>query len=183
MKPPEETREYGVGFAVRNALLGAIVPPTGGSERILVLRLNTTMGPVHLVSVYAPTLSSPQEIKDKFYDELDATIKNIPKQEQLYLLGDFNSRVGADHDSWPSCLGHHGIGKMNENGQRLLEFCSYHNLSITNSYFKAKPCHKVSWRHPRSGHWHQLDLILTRLADLRGILPTQSFHRPLPCVL
>lgn len=147
-KPPEETREYGVGFAVRNTLLGAVVPPTGGSERILALCLNTSMGPVHLVSVYAPTLRAPQEIKDRFYDELEATVKNIPSREPLYLLGDFNARVGADRDSWPSCLGHHGIGKLNENGQRLLEFCTYHHLCITNTYFQAKLIHKVSWRHP-----------------------------------
>ena len=110
VKPPEETREYGVGFDVRNTLLGAVVLPTGGSKRILALCLNTSMGPVHLVSVCAPTLSSPQEIKDRFYDELKATVKNIPSREQLYLLGDFNARVRADHDSWPSCLGHHAIG-------------------------------------------------------------------------
>lgn len=175
-KPPEETREYGVGFAVRNTLLGAVVPPTGGSERILALCLNTSTGPVHLVSVYAPTLSSPQEIKDRFYDELEATVNNIPSREQLYLLGDFNARVGADHDSWPSCVGHHGIGKLNENGQRLLEFCTYHHLCITNTYFQSKPIHKVSWRHPRSGHWHQLDLIITRTSDLRSILQTRSLH-------
>nr|XP_049572502.1 craniofacial development protein 2-like [Syngnathus scovelli] len=170
-KPPEETREYGVGFAVRNTLLGAVVTPTGGSERILAL-----MGPVHLVSVYAPTLSSPQEIKDRFYDELEATLKIIPSREQLYLLGDFNARVGADRDSWPSCLGHHCIGRLNENGQRLLEFCTYHHLCITNKYFQTKPIHKVSWRHPRSGHWHQLDLIITRTSDLRGIHQTRSLH-------
>ena len=51
---------------------------------------------------------------------------------------------------------------MNENGQRLLELCTFHDLCITNS-FHTKPQHKVSWRHPRSKHWHQLDLILVRL--------------------
>ena len=81
-----------------------------------------------------------------------------------------------DFESWSSCLGHHGIGKINENGQRLLEFCTYHNLCITNSYFQTKPHHKVSWRYPRSGHWHQLDMILSRRADLRGILQTRTFH-------
>ncbi|TWW54428.1 hypothetical protein D4764_0259740, partial [Takifugu flavidus] len=70
-KPPGETREYEVGFAVKNMLLGALIPPSGGSERILILCLNTTRGSVHLVSVYAPTLSAPQEVKDKFYDELE----------------------------------------------------------------------------------------------------------------
>lgn len=87
------------------------------SERLLTLLLNTTAGLLTLVSVYAPTLSATPDIKDVFYDQLTATISNIPNKEQLILLGDFNARVGADKGSWPSCLGKFGIGKMNDNGQ------------------------------------------------------------------
>lgn len=43
----------------------------------------------------------------------------------------------------PSCLGHNGIGKMNENGQRLLQLCCHHNLYITDTYFKTKPHHRL----------------------------------------
>ena len=70
-----------------------------GSERLLTLRLNTTAGPVTLVSVYAPTLSATPDIKDEFYDQLTATISNIPNKEQLILLGNFSARVGADQGS------------------------------------------------------------------------------------
>ena len=115
-----ETREYGVGFLVRNTLLRSIVPSTAGRERILSLQLHLSAGPVTLISAYAPTLSSSTEVKDKFYDNLAATIKKVPEREPLFILGDFNTRVGADHNSWSTCLGRFGIGKMNENCQRLL---------------------------------------------------------------
>ena len=49
--------------------------------------------------------SSGREVKDKFYDDLAATIKKVPEREALFILGDFNARVGADHNSWPTCLG------------------------------------------------------------------------------
>ena len=85
-----------------------------------------------------------------------------------------------------SCLGQFGVGKMNENGQRLLELCTYHDLCIANSYFPMKPQQKVSWRHPSSKHWHQLDLILFRRAALKNVLHTHTLvpqcglqHRPL----
>ena len=99
-----------------------------------------------------------------------------PAREQLVLLGHFSARVGADNDSWPSRLGPFGVGKMNWNGQRLLELCALQTLCITNSFFKAKLQHKVSWRHPRSRHWHQLDLILVRLATIKNVLKTRSYH-------
>ena len=75
-----------------------------------------------------------------------------------------------------SCLGQFGVGKMNETGQRLLELYTYHDLCIANSYFRTKPQHKVSWRHPRSKHWHQLDLILFRRSALKNVLHTRSYH-------
>ncbi|XP_037804032.1 uncharacterized protein LOC119598476 [Penaeus monodon] len=65
---------------------------------------------------------------------------------------------------------------MNENGQRLLELCSYQDLCITNTFFATKPHRRVSWRHPRSRHWHQLDLVITRRPSLNCVLTTRSYH-------
>uniref|UniRef100_A0A0L8IBS4 Endonuclease/exonuclease/phosphatase domain-containing protein n=1 Tax=Octopus bimaculoides TaxID=37653 RepID=A0A0L8IBS4_OCTBM len=95
---------------------------------------------------------SSEKTKDQLYKDLNCVIRNIPTNENIYLLGDFNARVGSDHDSWPICVRHFGIGNMNDNGQRLLEFCTYLNLCITNTFFANKPSHKASWRHPRFHH-------------------------------
>ena len=131
---------------------------------------------MNILSVYAPTLSSSAEAKDEFYEDLDTTIRDISATEDLYLLGDLNARVGSDYDSWPRTIGHFGVGKLNENGQRLLELCSYHDLCITNTVFSIKPHHRVSWRHPRSRHWHQLDLAITRRPSLNSVLVTRSYR-------
>ena len=101
-------------------------------------------------------------------------IKGYQKQEALIILGDFNAQVDSDNEAWPNCLGHFGVGKCNDNGQRLLELCSYNELCITNTFFSTKPHHRVSWRHPRSKQWHQLDLILARPAT--NVLVTRSYH-------
>ena len=172
----DKPRLHGVGFAVRNSLLATTETPIGGSERILVLRMKTPTGFVNFMSVYAPTLTSSTEAKDQFYEDLEETVSQIPRSESVYLLGDFNARTGSDWQAWPACLGHFGVGKLNENGQRLLELCCNRGLCITNTYFKCKELHKVSWRHPRSRHWHQLDLVITRRADLSSVLHTRSYH-------
>lgn len=175
-KQESETREYGVGFAVKNTLLDTVVLGNISTERLLSMRLNTANGPVNLLCVYAPTLMALPDTKDDFYSQLDSAIRQFHEQEPLIILGDFNARVGADHDAWPSCLGHFGVGKTNDNGQRLLETCSYHDLCITNTFFSTKPHHRVSWRHPRSKHWHQLDLIITRRSQLKNTLITRTYH-------
>ncbi|XP_068712846.1 craniofacial development protein 2-like [Montipora foliosa] len=152
-----------------------VEPGDKGCERLLTLRLYTSDGPISLISAYAPTLTSTPEAKDEFYSNLNVVIKNIPKNELLVLLGDFNARVGADHDSWLSCLCSFGVGNVNGNGQRLLEFCSYHGLCVTNT-FQTKPQHQVSWRHPRSKHWHQLDMIIVRHTSLKQVPLTRTSH-------
>lgn len=169
-------RLHGVGFAVRNELLRSTETPKGISERIMLLRFNTKCGFVTVVSAYAPTLKSSEESKDTFYQQLSEAIQKVPTGDRLILLGDFNARVGRDRSCWPDCLGEFGVGNQNENGQRLLEFCSRNQLCVTNTYFKGKFMRKVSWKHPRSGHWHQLDLVLTRRKDLKDTSHTRAFH-------
>ena len=77
---------------------------------------------------------------------------------------------------WPSWLGQFSTGKKNDNGERMLEMCTYHDLWITNTCFKTKPPLNVSWRKMRSEHWHQLGLILVSHDDLKNVLHTCSFH-------
>ena len=134
-KPSDEVSEHGVGFAVRNKLLGSITPPAEGTEQILSLRLQTFSGPDSLISAYAPTSASTADAKDKFYDDISAAIRRIPDRELLFIAGDFNARVDVNHNSWPTCLGQFGIGKTNENGQRLLELCCHHGLCVSNTFF------------------------------------------------
>ena len=130
---------------------------------------------MNFLSIYAPTLCSPAENKDEFCEELESSIREIPGTEHLYLLGDFNAQVGANHASWPRCISHFGGSKLVKNRQRLLELCCYNDFHITNTFFSTKLSHRVSWQHPRSHHWHQLDLIITRRALLNCILITHSF--------
>ena len=90
-KSAGDRREHGVGFAVRNTLLGMVEPGDKGSERLMTLRLHTSEGPVTLVSAYAPTLTSTAEAKDEFYININSVVKSIPPKEHVIILGDFNA--------------------------------------------------------------------------------------------
>ena len=81
--------------------------------------------------------------------------------------------MGRDFELWKGVLGRHGIGNSNVNGRLLLEFCSEHQLVITNTLFQQKGLFKATWRHPRSKHWHLLDYVLTLQCDTRDMLHTR----------
>ena len=176
--PKDEHRIHGVGFAIKTTLLKDLPEnPIGINERIMTLRIPLTCSRyATLVSIYAPTLTSPEEVKDQFYDELTRTLNSISRHDKLILLGDFNARVGNNHDVWSGVIGRHGLGKINANGLRLLNLCATYNLSITNTFFQLKSKHKTTWMHPRSHHWHLIDFIITRKSDLQDFRITKSMR-------
>ena len=118
--------------------------PTGTSERIMSLCLQTMKGNVNLDSVYAPTPGASPGVKDSFYEALADTVSLMNIDEPLFILGDFNAHVRNQRIHWPRALGYHGTGKMNENGQRLLAFCTINDLAITNAFLALKDQHKAS---------------------------------------
>ena len=102
-------------------------------------------------------MTYPDEVKEEFYEILLRTIRSVPPKDKLILLGDFNARVGRDHDILGNVLGHHGVGKANCNGTLLLGLCAANEHVITNTIFQQKNSLKTTWMHPKSRHWHLLD--------------------------
>ena len=127
-----------------------------------------------LISAYAPTMTNSDEEKDKFYEELDAAISGTPKTDKLIILGDFNARVGKDFQAWQGVLGPHVIGKCNSNGSLLLNLCSAHELTITNTIFRLPTRKKTSWMHPRSKQLHLIDYIIIRKRDIKDVRVTKA---------
>lgn len=173
----EQPRQAGVGFAVKTCYLKLLDSlPHGVNERLMTMRLKLAGGYVTLISAYAPTMSHTQETKETFYEELDRLILKTPHSDKLLILGDFNARVGNDHATWEGVLGRHGIGKENANGTLLLSACAQHKLTVTNSLFQQRNLYKGTWMHPRSGHWHQIDFVITRQRDSQDIHLTRAMR-------
>lgn len=176
--PANAPRIHGVGFAVRTSLLISLPDlPNSVNERIMTLRIPLAKHQfATIVSVYAPTLVSDDVVKDAFYSALDETILGIPQSDKVWLVGDFNARVGKNSGVWPGVLGPHGVGKMNDNGLRLLTFCTEHCLSITSTQFQLPDKLKTTWMHPRSKSWHMLDYAIVRQRDLKEVLVTRAMR-------
>ena len=57
---------------------------------------------VTIVSVNALTHLALVEMKDQFFDDLQAVVSSTPPDDLLLVMGDFNARVGYGGDSDPS---------------------------------------------------------------------------------
>ena len=150
------------------------------SERILKIRLKISVGFVSILSIYAPTNEeNMEEETEKFYSRLQDVVCSIPKRDMLLILGDFNARVGCDSSTWEGVMGNHGPSELNENGRRLLEFCTCNNLVVTNTLFKHRPCHQHTWFHPAEGNLvgHVLDYVLVSHRFRSSVLDTRVFRK------
>ncbi|KAJ1164377.1 hypothetical protein NDU88_004817 [Pleurodeles waltl] len=150
----DERREAGVGFAIRSNLFSKLASlPKRFNDRLMSTQL-PLKGKRHatFISAYAPTMTHPEETKDKFYEDLESLIASVPKEDKLVILGDFNARVGADYQTWEGVIGRNKIDKSNSNDHLLLKSCAAHDLLITNTDFCIPNRNKTSWVHPRSEH-------------------------------
>lgn len=143
--PAEERGIHGVGFAIKRKFVSSLcISPTRIHERIMNLRLPLKgRNHITLVSAYAPTLDAVDEVKESFYHSLRQTISAVPKDDKLFILGDFNARVGRNYKLWRNVIGKEGIGKANPNGLLLLGLCTEMGLLIINTSLKtiAKPAY------------------------------------------
>ena len=82
--------------------------------------------------VYAPT--SNAEDAEWFYDDLQDLLELTPKKDVLFIIGDWNAKVGSQEIT--GVKGKFGLGIQNEARQRLIEFCQENALVITNTLFQ-----------------------------------------------
>ena len=160
----------GVGFAIKTALVDKLEElPFGTTDRLMSLRLPLQGGRyATLISVYAPTMTHLEDDILLFCSNLRQLLSGVNKDDKILLMGDFNARVGTDHEIW-KCLGKQGFGKQNSNGLHLVQLCTEFNLIIGNTVYRQKNKYKGTWMHPRSKHWHMIDFIITRKRDLQDI--------------
>lgn len=101
-----------------------------------------------LLSACAPKLPSDNSVKNGFYQLLDDGLHCVPKNDKIFLLGDFNTRVGQNSNICSGVMDRHSVGQVNS--LRLLTLCAVHDLALMNTLFQQKTKFKTFWIHPRS---------------------------------
>ena len=76
---------------------------------------------ITVIQVYAATSNAEEAEVERFYEELQDLLELTPKRDVLFILGDWNAKVGSQET--PGVAGKFGFGMWNEAGQRLIEIC------------------------------------------------------------
>ena len=79
-----------------------------------------------VIQAYAPTINAEEAEFEWFYEDLQNLLELTPKKDVLFIIGDWNAKVGSQET--PGVTEEFGLGARNEAGQRLIEFCQENTL-------------------------------------------------------
>ena len=101
---------------------------------MISVRLQGKTFNITIIQAYAPTSNNEEVEAEWFYEDLQELLELTPKKDVLFIIGDWNEKVGSQEI--PGVTGKIGLGVQNEAGQRLIEFCQENALVVTNALFQ-----------------------------------------------
>ena len=113
---------------------------------------------ITVIQVYAPTSNIEEAEVEQFYEDLQDLLELILQKDVLFTIGDWNAKVESQET--PGVTGKFGLGRRNEAGQRLIEFCQENALVITNALFQQHKRRLYTRTSPDGQHRNQIDYIL-----------------------
>ena len=102
-----------VNKRVLNAVLGCNLK----NDRMISVRLQGKPFNITVIQVYVPTNNAEKTEVERFYEDLQDLLELTPKKDVLFIIGDWNAKVGSQET--PGVTGKVGFGMQNETWQRL----------------------------------------------------------------
>ena len=117
---------------------------------MITVRFQGRLFNIKVFQVYAPTTSAEESEIDWLYEVLQDFIEVTPKKDVLFIIGDWNAKVGSRKIL--RVTGKFGLEVHNEVGQRITEFCQENKHVIANSLFQKPKRPLYTLTSPDSQH-------------------------------
>ena len=114
--------------------------------------------------------------KDEFHNRLQDTILKCSKHDMILVIGDVNAHVGSDNTSREDIVGKHGVGNMNDNGERLCDFSGPNTFIITGTIFPHKNIHNTTWRSPDGRTLNKIGHVLVNRQMRSSVKDTRTMR-------
>ena len=151
----ESLRRHGVAIIVNKRVQNAVLGCNLKNDRMISVRFQGKPFNITVIQVYA--LTSNAEV-EWFYEDLQDLLELTPKKDVLFIIGDWNAKVGSQET--PGVTSKFGLGIQNEAGQRLIAFSQENALVITNTLYQQHKRRLYTWTSPDGQHRNQIDYSL-----------------------
>ena len=150
----ESLRRNGVAIMINKRVQNAVLGCNLKNDRMISVRFQVTPFNIMVIQVYAPTSNTEEAEVGWFYEDLQDLLELTPKKDVLFIIGDWNAKVGSQKT--PGVTGKFGLGRRNEAGQRLIEFCQENALVIANTLFQQHKRRLYTWTSPDGQQQNQI---------------------------
>ena len=154
----ESLRRNGVAIMLNKRVLNAVLGCNLKNNRMISVHFQGKPFSITVIQAYAPTSNAEEAKVGRFYEDLQDLLELTPKKDVLYIIGDWNAKVGSQET--PGVTGKFGFGVQNEAGQRLIQFCQGNALVIANTLFQQHKRRLYTSTSPDGQHLNQIDYIL-----------------------
>ena len=117
----ESLRRNGVAIMVNKRVQNAVLGCNLKNDRMISVHFQSKPFNITVIQVCAPTSNAEEAEVKWFYDYLQDFQELIPKKDVIFIIGDWNAKVGGQET--PGVTGKFGLRVWNEARQRLIEFC------------------------------------------------------------
>ena len=117
----ESLRRNGVAIMVNKRVRNAVLGCNLKNDRIISVHFQVKPFNITVIHVYAPTSNAEEAEVEWFYEDLQDLWELTPKKDVLFIIGDWNAKVGSQET--PGVTGKFGLGMWDKAGQRLIQFC------------------------------------------------------------
>jgi len=146
----ESLRRNGVAIMVNKRVQNAVLGCNLKNYRMISVCFQGKPFNITVIQAYAPISNAQEAEVEWFYEDLQDLLQLTLKKDVLFIIGDWNAKVGSQET--PGVTGKFGLGIQNEAGQRLIEFCQENALVIANTLFQQHKRRLYTWTSPDGQH-------------------------------
>ena len=130
----ESLRRNGVAIMVNKRVRNAVPGCNLRNDRMVSVHFQGKLFNITVIQAYAPTSNAEEAEVEWFYEDLQALLELTPKKDVLFIIGDWNAKVGSQET--PGVTGKFGLGLRNEARQMLRQLYQENALVIANTLFQ-----------------------------------------------
>ena len=110
----ESLRRNGVAIIVNKRVQNAVPGYNLKNDRMISVCFQGKPFNITVIQVYALTSNAEEAEVEQFYEDLQDFLGLTPKKDVLFIIGDWNAKVGSQET--PGVIGKFGFGVRNEAG-------------------------------------------------------------------
>jgi exonuclease III len=91
----KERSRNGVGILIDKSLKNGVIAVRRQGDKIIMIKLIFGDLVLNVISVYAPQVGLSDDVKRRFWKDLEDMIRGVSSSEKLFIGGDLNGHVGT----------------------------------------------------------------------------------------